>query len=108
MRVREAQFAATVPWDGILGKPATFDGPDGVITIDDVQGLRQALAGKQPAGGLARVATTGNYNDLNNKPALGSAAFVDVSNFITPAQLTAALAGYTTFAQSMARSFCKC
>lgn len=108
MRVREAQFAATVPWNGILGKPTFVDGPAGNITIDDVQGLRAALAGKQPAGGLARVATTGNYNDLNNKPMLGSAAYVDVSNFITPAQLTAILAGYTTFAQSMSRAFCKC
>ena len=80
-KVSKADWAALVPWDGIQGKPPFADGPNGHITIPDVEGLQAALDSKQPAGGLARVAYTGNYNDLNNKPAFGSAAFADVSNF---------------------------
>ena len=108
MRVREAQWAAQAPWNGIQDKPAFLDGPDGDIQISDVQGLQAALNSKQSAGGLARVAYTGHYNDLTGKPALGSAAYADVSNFITPAQLATALQGYTTIAQSIARAFFRC
>lgn len=108
MRVREANWAAQVPWDGIQGKPEFLDGPDGDITISDVRGLTEALASKASSGSFARVAFTGNYNDLTSLPALGSAAFVNVDNFITPAQLTVILDGYTTKAQAAARAFCKC
>lgn len=80
-KVSKADWAALVPWEGIQNKPPFAEGPNGDITISDVKGLQVALDSKQPAGGLARVAYTGNYNDLNNRPALGSAAFADVSNF---------------------------
>lgn len=81
MRVREAQWAAQVPWNGIQDKPTFLDGPDGQILISDVKGLQAALAAKQDRGGLARVAYTGNYADLNGKPVFGSAAFTDVSQY---------------------------
>ncbi len=76
-----ADWAAQVPWDGITDKPLFLDGPNGAITIDDVEGLRAALANKQNTTGLARVAYTGQYSDLLNKPLLGSAAFANVSDF---------------------------
>lgn len=41
-------------------------------------------------GDLATVATSGSYNDLSDKPALGSAAAADVSDFATAAQGTKA------------------
>ena len=80
-RTSKADWAALVPWEGIQGKPPFTYGPNGNITISDVQGLQAALDSKQSGGGLARVAYSGNYADLNNKPPFGSAAFADVDNF---------------------------
>jgi hypothetical protein len=80
-RVSRADWAPPTKWADIPDKPPFADGPGGNITIDDVQGLVAALAGKQNAGGLARVATTGSYTDLNSTPAFGSAAFANVSDF---------------------------
>lgn len=107
-KATRADWAAQVPWSGIQDKPPFLDGPDGQIQISDVEGLSAALASKQPLGGLARVAYTGNYNDLSSLPPLGSAAYADVSNFITPNQLTVILDGYATKAQAAARAFCRC
>lgn len=101
MRVRESNWAAQVPWSGIQNKPAFADGPSGNITIPDVAGLTAALAGKVPVGSLARVATSGNYNDLNNRPVLGSAAFADASDFALASQSL-------RIPQVMARVFCHC
>lgn len=84
---QRADWAAQTPWDGIQGKPPFAEGPNGSITMADVQGLLAALAGKLDRGGLAKVATTGNYHDLLNKPALGSAAFASVDDFLTAADL---------------------
>lgn len=97
-----------MPWSGIQGKPAFLDGPDGDITIPDVRGLTEALASKATSGSFARVAFTGAYNDLTGRPVFGSAAFANVDNFITPAQLTVILDSYTTKPQALARAFCKC
>ncbi len=80
-RVSRADWAPPTKWQDIPDKPAFADGPDGNITISDVQGLANALAAKQSTAGLAKVATTGKYADLINKPAFGSAAFADVSDF---------------------------
>ena len=82
MKANRADWAAQVPWNGISDKPAVFDGPNGNITIDDVDGLRAALASKQNTTGLARVAYTGNYADLVGKPDFGSAAFANVTDFV--------------------------
>lgn len=86
----KADWAALVPWQGVQNKPAFLDGPEGNITIADVQGLQAALDSKQSKSGLAKVAYTGSYKDLNNTPAFGSAAFANVSDFqraLTPQQL---------------------
>ena len=76
-----ADWAASVPWAGITDKPAFIDGPNGSITIDDVEGLRAILADKQNINGLATVAYTGQYADLLGKPTFGSAAFANVTDF---------------------------
>jgi hypothetical protein len=82
MRVSRADWAALAPWEGIQGKPPFLEGPDGQITISDVQGLQAALAARALISQLARVAFTGNYSDLNNPPHFGSAAFVDIGYFL--------------------------
>lgn len=82
MRVSRADWAALVPWAGVQDKPSFLDGPDGNIQISDVQGLAAALAARALIAQLAKVAFTGNYNDLNNLPVFGSAAFVDISYFL--------------------------
>lgn len=99
MRVREAEWCAMVPWRGIQDKPAFLDNPDGQITIDDVEGLREALANR-PDLDLARVAYTGNYNDLTNLPALGSAAFAEVSDFLSAPTLATFETGEVAFVAS--------
>jgi len=80
-QIRQARWAPSVPWSGVYDKPAFLSGPDGTITIADVQGLAAALAALQPRAGLARVAYTGRYSDLSGLPALGSAAYASVSDF---------------------------
>ena len=108
MRVRESQWAAQVPWSGIQGLPPFLDGPEGSITISDVEGLSEALASKVNGAALMRLAYTAQWADIIGKPAFGSAAFANVDNFITPSQLTTILEGYTTKPQALARSFCRC
>ena len=80
-KATKADWAALVPWSGIQDPPDFLAGPNGNITIADVRGLQSALDSKQSAGGLARVAYTGSYTDLNNRPPFGSAAFANVDNF---------------------------
>lgn len=77
-----ANWAATAPWAGIQNKPAFIDHPSGKIQISDVQGLQAELDSKLDKMTLAKVASTGQYSDLLGLPALGSAAFVDTSNFL--------------------------
>lgn len=45
-----------------------------------------ASAGYALSSSLATVATTGSYNDLSNKPALGTAAAANIGDFATAAQ----------------------
>ncbi len=77
----KARFAYIVPWKGITGKPAAFDSPTGKIQISDVNGLQSALDSKLDKGGLAKVATTGQYSDLLGLPVFGSAAFAATTDF---------------------------
>lgn len=82
MNVREARWAALVPWTGVQGKPDFLEGPDGNIQISDVNGLTKALAIRPTRGELAKIAFTGNWNDIVGKPHFGTAAFVDISYFM--------------------------
>jgi len=78
MRVREANWAAQVPWSGIQDIPAAFRGVGEKLAISDVDGLRAALNSKAGAGS----GFSGRYSDLTGKPVLGSAAYVDVKSFV--------------------------
>ena len=71
---------------GIPRKP-TADNP--TSTVEDALAFLKQHAGVQP-GDLATVATTGDYDDLLNKPTLGSAAAADTGDFATAAQGTKA------------------
>lgn len=83
LSTRRAEWAALVPWRGIQGKPAWIDpdNPRPVILIADVVGLQAALNARPLASQLAAVAFSGDYNDLDNLPHFGSAAFVDIDYF---------------------------
>lgn len=79
---RRSEWAATTPWSGVQDKPAWADDPDHLlIPIDDVIGLRQALDARALKSSLAKVAFSGDYNDLNHLPHFGTAAFADISDF---------------------------
>ena len=73
--------------DGNLVAGDGIDIENSVISVEQsvLQGAAAGATAVQP-GDLAQVATTGNYNDLNNKPSLGTAAAADVSDFATVAQ----------------------
>lgn len=63
-----------------MAKPRTLantvsnGGPlaDGAIAVADVTGLQTALDAKEDSAALAAVATTGDFNDLTNKPTANS------------------------------------
>lgn len=78
----KASWAALVPVEGVQGLQEYISGPTGKIPISQVINLQAELDSKVRSGSLARVATTGNYNDLNGLPALGSAAFMSASDFV--------------------------
>lgn len=78
MRVRQADWAAQVPWAGIQDLPEFLRGPDGNITIGDVQGLQAALDALAGGGGGGPV----TWNSITGKPSFGSAAYVPVSAFV--------------------------
>ena len=74
------------------GQVASVNGQTGtvVLTASDVGAATAAQGAKadtavQPAD-LATVATTGDYDDLTNKPTLGTAASADTTDFATAAQ----------------------
>lgn len=77
MRVRQADWAAQVPYTGIQDLPAWLAaiGADG-IQIKDVEGLEAALAGLTPD--TSPVA----WNSITGKPSFGSAAYVPVTAFV--------------------------
>jgi hypothetical protein len=72
-------LAGSIEWTSVKNRPLI---PGGPITISDVVGLQAALDSNQNKSGLARVAYTGQWNDILGKPAFGSAAFVDVDAFV--------------------------
>lgn len=84
-------------WILIATKGSTFVAGDGIDITEDVISVEQtviqgASAGStavQP-GDLATVATTGDYDDLANRPVLGTAAAADTTDFATAAQGTKA------------------
>jgi hypothetical protein len=76
--------------DSIIFDGSTWDKIDGitneVVTVAGLYGdisasaLKSALTiGAADVSGLATVAASGSYNDLSNKPTLGTAAALDVS-----------------------------
>lgn len=71
--------------DGVLvGRKTAGAGDAEELSASDVAAI---LAGEFVApGDLATVATTGSYNDLTDKPTLGTAAAQDVSAFATSTQ----------------------
>lgn len=92
MRTARADYAATVPWSGIIGRP---EGPDGTTSaawghivgnISDQTDLTILLNRKANSSSIARVGFTGNYNDLSGLPMLRSGAFAPVTDFATAAQ----------------------
>lgn len=92
MRVARADFAATVPWNGILDRP---DGPDGTTSaawghivgeIGAQRDLTTALGRKANSSAIARVGFTGSYRDLTDRPMLGSAATANVPDFASSTQ----------------------
>lgn len=69
-------------------------------TIDSFGDVETALSLKADSSAIATVATSGNYNDLSNKPALGTASASNVatsldssSDLPTAAQVSTALGG---------------
>ncbi len=92
-KVSKSDWAALVPWTGVQDKPAFLEGPDGNIQISDVEGLQAALDSKQNTGGLAKVAYSGSYKDLHDTPPFGSAAFADVSDFVSAPKANALQTG---------------
>lgn len=90
MRVRQADWAAQVPWGGVQDRPAV------VLWLADnvsVERLEALLAGSSPDGDLAAVAYTGRYSDLLGRPDFGSAAFVSAESFVALAALFGYFAG---------------
>ena len=81
MRVREANWAAQVPYLGIQDFPELLAriAADG-IKIDDVEGLAAALAAA--GGGVGTV----TWASITGKPTFGSGAFANVTDFATAAQ----------------------
>lgn len=74
-------FAA---FDGVTGKTLKDSGKKASDFATAAQGAKADTA-TQP-GDLATVATTGDYDDLTNKPTLGTAAANDTGDFATAAQ----------------------
>lgn len=80
-------------WILIATKGSTFVAGTGIDITEDVISVEQAVIQGASAGStavqpgdLATVATTGDYNDLANRPVLGTAAAADVTDFATAAQ----------------------
>ncbi len=78
MRVREATWAAQVPWSGVQDRPASLDDPNG-IPISAVDGLQQALDSKANKGSIP---STIAWTNVTGKPDFGSAAYVNVDAFV--------------------------
>lgn len=73
------------------GSASTASRSDHTHSISGVTGLQSALDAKVSASGLAAVATSGNYTDINGRPTLSTVAtsgnYTDLSNRPTiPAQ----------------------
>ena len=60
--------------------------PDDTLPISTVSGLQSALDGKVDTASLGAVATSNDYNDLDNLPTLGTAAATDAADYATAAQ----------------------
>lgn len=78
---------------GTTSEHSTFTGVSGEITIDTTKNTVVVHDGSTAGGhplakesSLSTVATTGDYDDLSNKPTLGSAAAADTTDFATAAQ----------------------
>lgn len=82
MRVSRADWAALVPVSGVQGLQEYIQGPNGKIPISQVINLKNELDARVLISALAKIAFTGNWNDINGKPNFGSAAFVDISYFL--------------------------
>ena len=76
MRVREAAWAALVPWTGVQDKPVWLENPDG-IAISAVIGLQEILDELEGESG-----TSVAWADVTGKPTFGSAAFVSTSTLM--------------------------
>lgn len=81
-----------------------FNGKQDTLTFDEVPtensrnpvrsgGIYNALATKIDGSGLATVATTGNYSDLNGKPTIDSALSDSSTNAVQNKVVNTALAG---------------
>lgn len=88
-----ATVATTGSYNDLFDKPHI---PSGVIVdlnynpvSENAQAgtaVAQAIANKVDSSSLANVAFTGSYNDLNNTPVLGTAAYANTSDFATAAE----------------------
>lgn len=80
-------------WILIATKGSTFVAGTGIDITEDVISVEQAVIQGASAGStavqpgdLATVATTGDYDDLLDRPVLGTAAAADATDFATAAQ----------------------
>jgi hypothetical protein len=80
VKAERADWAASAPWSGLQDKPAYLT-PAG-IPYSAVIGAPDIPT----PDGLAKVAYTGKYADLLDKPALGTAAYSPVGDFATAEQ----------------------
>lgn len=90
--MRDQELADYADWlEGEVHDIQDYIGTFGDVVTHDVSEFATASQGAkadtavQP-GDLSTVATTGSYNDLSNKPTLGTAAAADITDFATAAQ----------------------
>lgn len=81
MRVREAAWAALVPWSGVQDRPTWLLGADG-IPMSAVIGLQEALNDIQAGDSVLTV----KWTNITGKPNFGSASFSSAGDFATAAQ----------------------
>jgi hypothetical protein len=92
--IAQAVAAASVAWDDVTSKPSTFapsthasshhtGGADAIAPADiGAAAASHTHAASDITSGLATVATTGAYSDLSGTPTLGTAAYLDTTDFV--------------------------